>query len=60
MSIVKDPVVGLIRRDAGGQDDPVLEALRRGEDIADRRANLLRLAMGSDDALRGGGTSLAR
>ena len=44
MSIVKDPVVGLTRRDAEGQDDPALEALRRGEDIPDRRANLLRLA----------------
>ena len=44
MPIVKDPIVGLIRRDDGGRGDPVLEALRRGDDIPDRRANLLRLA----------------
>ena len=43
MPIVKDPAAGLVRR-AGNGSDPILEALRRGEDIPDRRANLLRLA----------------
>ena len=43
MPIVKDPAAGLVRR-AGNGSDPILEALRRGEGIPDRRANLLRLA----------------
>ena len=56
MSIVREPAVGLIRRDSNGQDDPILEALRRGDEIPDRRANLLRLAwdqtMSYDEAER--------
>lgn len=43
MPIVKDPAAGLVRQ-AGNGSDHILEALRRGEDIPDRRANLLRLA----------------
>lgn len=43
MPIAKDPAAGLIRR-PGNESDPILEALRRSEEIPDRRANLLRLA----------------
>ncbi len=44
MPIVKDPVAGLLRLPASDQVDPMHAALRRGEAIPDRRANLLRLA----------------
>ena len=44
MPIVKDPVAGLLRLPASDQVDPMHAALRRGEEIPDRRANLLRLA----------------
>ena len=44
MPIVRDPVAGLTYQDAGLTSDPVLDALRRGEEVPDRRANLLRLA----------------
>ena len=56
MSIVREPAAGLMRRRDDGQDDPILEALRRGDEIPDRRANLLRLAwdqtMSYDEAER--------
>lgn len=44
MPVVRDPVAGLVRQPDLGESDPVLEALRRGEKIPDRRAHLLRLA----------------
>ena len=44
MPIARDPVGGLVHHPAGQAGDPVLDALRRGEEIPDRRANLLRLA----------------
>ena len=43
MPVVRDPIAGLVRRQGDGQDDPILNALRHGEDVPDRRAHLLRL-----------------
>ena len=44
MSIVTDQVGQIIRRLRRAPADPLLEAFRRGEEIADRRAHLIRWA----------------